>query len=132
MEKKTKRHRKSPQEKLEELQANASKWGEKKKAADRELAAFRKKLNRDEEKKEISNYISAIKNFKKVNPKLFKQFDLKNLNLAVVFYTLLKKAYRNNLTFINKQGNFEINLNTNSLTQKEKNFFKEIAREILK
>ena len=127
MEEKPKRHRKTPEEKLAELQANVSKWSEKKKAADRELDAYRKQLSRKKEKEEIAQYISAIKKFKKHSPKLFDQFDLDNLSYAAFLYLVLKKAHKYNAIFIDDQGNIKIDLNSSVLTEQEKNNLRIIA-----
>lgn len=117
---KEKRHRKPKLEKLKKLEERRDTLQEQTRKANLELAAFRRKMQRDHEKEQVAIFATAIKKSKK-NSKRLDAFvkELKNnptiLNKLILLYYSFKIIYKNQLGFINQQGNLEINIKSEHL-----------------
>lgn len=121
MMEKEKRHRKPKLEKLKKLEERRDSLQEKTRKANLELAAFRRKMQRDDEKEQVAIFATALKKARK-NPKRLNAFieELKDkpaiLNNLILLYYSFKIIYNNQLGFINQQGNLEINMNSEYLS----------------
>lgn len=118
---KEKRHRKPKLEKLKKLEERRDTLQEKTRKANLELAAFRRKMQRDDEKEQVAIFATALKKARK-NPKRLNAFvkELKNspslLNNLILLYYSFKIIYKNQLGFINRQGNLEIKINSEHIS----------------